>query len=101
MKQKKEIKERWIVAQLMLLKANSVCDNERFIIAAMYLVIMIIMILTIINNLNRDTTFLVTKMVVAFGKVSAFNPTQDEWPYYIERLGHVFTAKGITTEPKK
>ena len=40
-------------------------------------------------------------MAVAFGKVSAFNPSQDEWPLYVERLGHVFVANGITEEPKK
>ena len=40
-------------------------------------------------------------MAVAFGKVSAFNPSQDEWPLYVERLGHVFVTNGITEEPKK
>jgi len=40
-------------------------------------------------------------MVVAFGKVNSFNPSQDEWPLYIEQLGHVFVANGITEEAKK
>ena len=41
------------------------------------------------------------KMAVASGKVTAFNPSQDVWPLYVKRLGHVFTANGITEEPKK
>ena len=28
-------------------------------------------------------------------------PSQDEWPLYVERLGHVLVANGITEEPKK
>ena len=42
-------------------------------------------------------------MAVAFGKISSFNPSQDEWPLYVERLGlgHVFVANGITEEEKK
>ena len=40
-------------------------------------------------------------MVVAFGKVNAFNPSQDEWPLYVERLEHVFVANGITDGAKK
>ena len=48
---------------------------------------------------NHDTTFLATKMAVAFRKVSAFNSSQDKCPLYVERLGHVFVANGITEEP--
>ena len=48
----------------------------------------------------KNATFLATKMVVAFGKVSAFNPSQDKWTLYFEQLGHVFTANGIVEEPK-
>ena len=40
-------------------------------------------------------------MTVAFGKVNAFNPSQDEWLLYVERLEHVFVANGITNEAKK
>ena len=40
-------------------------------------------------------------MAVAFGKVNAFNPSQDEWPLYMERLEHVFVANGITDGAKK
>ena len=40
-------------------------------------------------------------MVVAFDKVNAFNFSQDEWPLYVERLGYVFKANGITEEAKK
>ena len=40
-------------------------------------------------------------MAVAFGKVNGFNPSQDEWPLYVERLEHVFVANGITDGAKK
>ena len=40
-------------------------------------------------------------MAVAFGKNNSFNPSQDEWPLYVERLGHVFVANEITEEEKK
>ena len=40
-------------------------------------------------------------MAVAFGKVNAFNPSQDEWPLYVKRLEHVFVANGITNGAKK
>ena len=40
-------------------------------------------------------------MTVAFGKIYPFNPSQDDWPLYVERLGHVFVANGITEEAKK
>ena len=40
-------------------------------------------------------------MAVAFGKVNAFNPSQNEGPLYVERLEHVFVANGITDGAKK
>ena len=40
-------------------------------------------------------------MAVAFGKINTFNPSQENWLLYVERLGHVFVANGITEEPKK
>ena len=40
-------------------------------------------------------------MAVAFSKIGAFNPSQDEWPLYVERLGHVFIANRITEAAKK
>ena len=40
-------------------------------------------------------------MAVAFGKVNAFNPSQDEWPLYVKRLKHIFVANGITDGAKK
>ena len=40
-------------------------------------------------------------MAVAFGKIYPFNPSQDDWPLYVERLGHVFVANGITEETKR
>ena len=42
-----------------------------------------------------------TRMAVAFGKINPFNPSQDEWPLYVEQLGHVFVANGITNKDKK
>ena len=39
-------------------------------------------------------------MAVAFGKINPFDPSQDEWPLYVERLGHVFVANGITDKDK-
>ena len=40
-------------------------------------------------------------MAVAFGKVNTFNPSQDKWPLYVERLEHVFVANDITNGAKK
>ena len=40
-------------------------------------------------------------MAVAFDKVNAFNPSQDEWPLYMERLEHIFVMNGITDGAKK
>ena len=61
-------------------------------------------LLLFINNISRYPTilhFLVTRMAVAFSKVNVFNPSQDEWPLYVERLEHVFVANGITDGAKK
>ena len=52
-------------------------------------------------SLSNDTTFLATRMAVAFGKVNTFNLSQDEWPLYVERLEHVFVVNGITNGAKK
>ena len=40
-------------------------------------------------------------MAVAFSKINTFNPSQEDWPLYVERLGHVSVANGITEEAKK
>ena len=40
-------------------------------------------------------------MAVAFSKINPFNPSQDEWPLYVERLGHMFEANKITDTAKK
>ena len=50
---------------------------------------------------NHDIAFLATRMAVAFGKINTFNPSQEDWPLYVERLGHVFVANGITKDAKK
>ena len=55
----------------------------------------------LIFSLSNDTTFLAMRMAVAFSKVNAFNPSQDEWPLYVERLEHVFVVNGITDGAKK
>ena len=52
-------------------------------------------------SLSDDTTFLATRMAVSFGKVNTFNPSQDKWPLYVERLEHVFVVNGITDGAKK
>ena len=36
-------------------------------------------------------------MAVAFGKINTFNPSQDEWPLYVERLEHVFIDKLLSS----
>ena len=50
---------------------------------------------------NHDITFLATRVAVAFSKINTFNLSQEDWPLYIERLGHVFVANGITEDAKK
>ena len=40
-------------------------------------------------------------MVVAFSKINPFNPSQDEWPLYVEQLGHMFEKNEITDAAKK
>ena len=56
-------------------------------------------VLVIVDSYH-DITFLATRMAVAFGKINSFDPSQDEWPLYVERLGHVFVANGITEEER-
>ena len=73
------------------------------VVAVYTLIVLSCMILRLLLLLifNHNTIFLAMKMAVASGKVTAFNPSQDVWPLYVKRLGHVFTANGITEEPKK
>ena len=40
-------------------------------------------------------------VAVAIGKVHPFRPEQDDWNMYVERLGHLFVANGITGADKK
>ena len=35
------------------------------------------------------------------GRIQEFDSSKEEWPQYVERLGHFFTANGITTADKK
>ena len=40
-------------------------------------------------------------VAVAIGKIHPFRPEQDDWNMYVERLGHLFVANGITGADKK
>ena len=35
------------------------------------------------------------------GKIDEFDSSKEEWPQYVERLGHFFTANDIKTAEKK
>ena len=54
---------------------------------------------------SEDTTYLATRMVrkmaATLGKVEEFDNSREDWPQYEERLGHFFTANGITEEGQK
>ena len=57
---------------------------------------------------NRQTlrpqyyrTGVVGKMTSTIGKVDEFEPEQEDWTTYTERLEHFFNANGIEGEPKK
>ena len=39
--------------------------------------------------------------VATLGKVEEFDGTKEDWPQYIERLGHFFVANGISGADKK
>ena len=53
----------------------------------------------------QDTTYFGDEhgidMAAVFGKVDHFDGEQEDWTQYVERLGHFFTANGITAEAKK
>ena len=36
-----------------------------------------------------------------FGKVEEFDGSKEDWPQYVERLGHFFAANDITEDGKK
>jgi len=40
-------------------------------------------------------------MAVAFGKINPFKAKQGDWTLYVERLGHVLEANGITEDTEK
>ena len=40
-------------------------------------------------------------MAAVFGKVGEFDEAKEDWPQYVERLGHFFEANGIEEEGKK
>ena len=54
---------------------------------------------------SEDTTYLTTwmvrRMAATLGKVEEFNNSREDWPQYEERLGHFFTANGITEGQKR
>ena len=37
----------------------------------------------------------------AFGKVKEFEGSKEDWPQYVEQLGHFFAANDITEDDKK
>ena len=40
-------------------------------------------------------------MAATLGRIGEFDKTREEWPQYVERLGHFFVANDITTVEKK
>ena len=40
-------------------------------------------------------------VMAVHGTLSAFNPHEEDWSEYVERLSLYFTANGITTDAKK
>ena len=38
---------------------------------------------------------------LAFGKIEEFDSKEEEWPQYVERLGHYFVANGVDVNEKK
>ena len=40
-------------------------------------------------------------MAAVFGKVGEFDVAREEWPQYVERLGHLFEANRIEGEGKR
>ncbi len=40
-------------------------------------------------------------MAATLGKIEEFDGNREEWPQYVERLSHFFTANDIATEEKK
>ena len=40
-------------------------------------------------------------MAAVFDKVGEFDAAKEEWPQYVERLGHFFEANGIEDEGKE
>ena len=39
--------------------------------------------------------------IATIGRIQEFDSSKEEWPQYVERLGHFFTANGITTADRK
>ena len=39
--------------------------------------------------------------MATYGKVHSFDPQNDDWPTYVERLGHYFMANKVTAEAQK
>ena len=40
-------------------------------------------------------------MAAVFGKIEEFDSEKEDWPNYVERLSHFFTANSITTDEQK
>ena len=39
--------------------------------------------------------------MATIGKIGEFDPEKEDWPSYVEQLGHFFTANGIDEEARK
>ena len=72
-----------------------------FILVSLYCVIVLVVLSIIYYCLLIIFHDIRPRMAVVFGKVNALNPSQDEWPLYVERLEHVFVGNGITDGAKK
>ena len=63
-----------------------------------------------LSVLAHDTTYfgdedgislIKTEMAAVFGKIEEFDSEKEDWPNYVERLSHFFTANSITTDEQK
>ena len=54
---------------------------------------------------SRHVTYIGDKdgimAVATLGKIDEFDPSKEEWPQYVKRLGHFFTANDINSAEKK
>lgn len=51
--------------------------------------------------MTAATTNIITHDLCPIGSVKDFDPDHDDWPVFIELLGHYFTANAITSAPRR